>query len=162
MGQAEGGSRHVAPSAVPASIGNPPGFDLFPKPPRNRWLQVQPSYRRPWRKLRHPPQACLASILARASLDGAYALLSGVRISRDERRRLRHGVSRCCCSYCLERWTGRLGLPGLVTLIGSIVRADVRTRRHPASIGSGHGDRPSYFRQPWDSALRRPERYAQF
>jgi hypothetical protein len=27
------------------------------------------------------PQACLASILARASLDGAYALLSGVRIS---------------------------------------------------------------------------------
>jgi hypothetical protein len=29
------GSRYVAPSAVPAFIGNPAGFDLFPKPPPN-------------------------------------------------------------------------------------------------------------------------------
>jgi hypothetical protein len=39
-----------------------------------------------------------------------------------QRRRLRHGVRRCCCSCCgsccLEPWTWRLGLPGLVNRWG--------------------------------------------
>jgi hypothetical protein len=158
----------VVPSAVPASIGNPAGFDLFPKPPRNENFQCS----RLLRKLCRHPQACLghtpgdgqpltalmrwSQALRISSGAVAFGIVSLFMWAHPAGSAARPAPP-WCSPLLLQLLFGASDVAswsGLVTLIGSIVGAGIAAQMRGQDAGvdlvQGHGDRPSCCRQRWD------------